>query len=376
VEIQFIAGVAMVNRNNYQVVKEYLKYLDSVQQLEARSIGRYRFYLNYLLIWADESLFSAAAEIHPTFAVYLATTRLDGASRQLAPSTLKKVIQTAKRFFLWLKMTYPREYRDLSPAWIDSLRPPRGAQTDVEHEYITLEEVQRLADLKLADDDLALQRDQAAAILLFLSGMRVGAFSTLPIGAVDLPNHTIKQWPSLGVETKNDKSALTYLLDIPGLLTVVERWDTFIRTQLPPTAMWYTPTISQWGVQTLSAEAPGSNRAIAVTKRVRKLFKLAGLAYKSPHKFRHGHAVYSLQRAKTMADYKAVSMNLMHEDIRVTDSIYAPLASHEVQQRIAGLTASARPIAAADNDMAAFVRTLSPEQLSETLMAIAQQLAR
>ena len=212
--------------------------------------------------------------------------------------------------------------------------------------------------------------------MLFLSGMRVGAFSTLPIGAVDLTNHTIKQWPSLGVETKNDKSALTYLLDIPDLLTVVEKWDTFIRAQLPPTAMWYTPTISQWGVQTLSAEAPGAHRAIAVTKRIRKLFKLAGLAYKSPHKFRHGHAVYSLQHAKTMADYKAVSMNLMHEDIRVTDSIYAPLASHEVQQRIAGLTASARPIAAADNDMAAFVRTLSPEQLSETLMAIAQQLAR
>jgi Mg2+-importing ATPase len=29
---------------------------------------------------------------------------------------------------------------------------------------------------------------------------------------------------------------------------------------------------------------------------------------------------------------------LMHEDIRVTDGIYAPLAGREVQQRIAGLT--------------------------------------
>ena len=77
---------------------------------------------------------------------------------------------------------------------------------------------------------------------------------------------------------------------------------------------------------------------------MRNLFNVAGLPYKSPHKFRHGHAVYALQHAKTMADYKAVSMNLMHEDIRVTDGIYAPLAGNEVQHRIAGLTSSAKSV--------------------------------
>jgi hypothetical protein len=39
-----------------------------------------------------------------------------------------------------------------------------------------------------------------------------------------------------------------------------------------------------------------------------------------------------------MADYKAVSMNLMHHDIKITDSIYAPILSEEVKERIAGLT--------------------------------------
>ena len=87
----------------------------------------------------------------------------------------------------------------------------------------------------------------------------------------------IKQWPSLGVETKNDKSATTFLLDIPDLLTVVEKWDAFIRPQLPPTAMWYTPTISRWGVQTLSADRPGANRNLAISKHLHRLFDLAGL---------------------------------------------------------------------------------------------------
>ena len=366
----------MVNRNNYLVAKVYLEYLDSVQQLDARSIGRYWFYLKYLLIWADESLLSTAADIRPTFAVYLTTTRLDGENGQLAPATLKKVIQTVKRFFQWLKMNYPSEYRKLPPAWIDTLRTPRGAQTVVDHQFITLEEVQRLAHLTIADDDLALRRDRAAAILLFLSGIRAGAFSTLPIDAVDLPNRTIRQWTSLGVETKNDKSATTYLLDLPELLAVVQDWDDLIRAQLPPTAMWYTPVISQWGEQTLSSDAPGANRAIAVNKRIRNLFKVAGMKYQSPHKFRHGHAVYSLQHAKTMADYKAVSMNLMHQDIRVTDSIYAPLASNEVQQRISGLTSAPAVPTAVAGETASFINTLSKVQLSEALMAIAHQMAQ
>jgi hypothetical protein len=77
---------------------------------------------------------------------------------------------------------------------------------------------------------------------------------------------------------------------------------------------------------------------VTLAKRLRGLFAAAGLPYKSPHKFRHGHAVFALQHARTMADYKAVSMNLMHADISITDGIYAPLAGGEVQRRIAGLT--------------------------------------
>ena len=143
----------------------------------------------------------------------------------MAPTTLKKIIQTTKRFFTWLKTTYPREFRDMPAAWIDTLRPPRSVQPAEDHEFVSLEEIQHIAALQIDPTDLALHRDQAAAVMLFLSGMRAGAFSTLPICAVDLSTRTIKQWPSLGVETKNGKSATTYLLDIPELLAVVERWD-------------------------------------------------------------------------------------------------------------------------------------------------------
>ncbi len=85
--------------------------------------------------------------------------------------------------------------------------------------------------------------------------------------------------------------------------------------------------------------------------------------------------MYALQHAKTMADYKAVSMNLMHEDIRVTDGIYAPLAGHEVQDRITGLTNSPKSVSSANPELATLLSGLSKEQLSGALIAIAQQLA-
>jgi hypothetical protein len=69
-------------------------------------------------------------------------------------------------------------------------------------------------------------------------------------------------------------------------------------------------------------------------------------------------------------------MNLMHEDIRVTDSIYAPLAGTEVQERIAGLKSSSAALLPVDSDLATFIRSLSKGQLSDALMAIAQQMTK
>ena len=156
-------------------------------------------------------------------------------------------------------------------------------------------------------------------------GARAGAFCSFPIKAVDLTTLSIRQWPELGVRTKNGKAATTYLLKIPELLRVVQSWDEFVRAALPPEATWYTPIISQWGEQRLSPLPPGTNRSVGLIKRFVKLYKEIQMPYKSPHKFRHGHAVYGLQNAKSIADFHAVSRNLMHANISITDELYAML---------------------------------------------------
>lgn len=367
----------MIHRGNYVLAKEFTTYLREVMQLNPSSVGRYWAYLKHLLTWADATPFSQVAGLRPAFTAYL-TGLSEGAEQQLplAPVTLKKILQISKRFFLWLKMMYPQDFRHLPTAWIDALRLPRGVQPIEEHVFITLDQVLQLVRLPVATDDLATWRDQAAAAMLFLSGARASAFASLTIECIDLTTRTVKQWTALGVKTKNSKSATTFLLEIPELLQVAERWDGYIRSQAPATSVWYTPIHHNWGIQKLSVGSPGANRSIALGKRMRRLFRLAGLAPKSPHAFRHGHAVFALQHCRTMADYKAVSMNLMHDNIRVTDGIYAPLATDEVKQRVTGLMG---PVSAPMLPLGAdtgFLSGLSDEQLAAVLTIAARRLSK
>ena len=72
----------------------------------------------------------------------------------------------------------------LPVAWIDTLRLSRQPQVSAENVFVTLEEVQTLISVPVPENNLVLLRDQAAAAMLFLSGMRASAFTTLPISGM------------------------------------------------------------------------------------------------------------------------------------------------------------------------------------------------
>ena len=75
-----------------------------------------------------------------------------------------------------------------------------------------------------------------------------------------------------------------------------------------------------------------------------------------------------------MADYKAVSMNLMHESIEITDSTYAPMLSSDVQERIAGL--SGKEASTPGNELEVFLNKLDRESQKKALMFFAGKLAQ
>ena len=371
----------MIERQNYLKIKLHLKYLEEVLQLTPESLERYRFYLRHLLLWADDKNFLAVNEIRPTLPAYLAALPGKDGKGNLAWASQKKILDSSKRFFRWAKETYPREMHSLQPGWIETLRQSRQPQTMAENVFVSDDEVRKLIAYPVPETNLGLLRDQAAASMLFLSGMRASAFTTLAIQALDLDNLTVKQWPELGVHTKNSKKANTFLLNIPELLVPVRRWDAIVRPNSSPTTPWYAPIDHCWGEQRLSLDEPGETRSHALEKRLKLLFSLVGIPFKSPHKFRHGHAVFGLLHAQTMADYKAVSMNLMHDSIEITDSTYAPMLSSDVQMRIANLSGKTQSVPGHEislegGELEDYLNSLGKESLGRALVFIAGKLTQ
>lgn len=217
-------------------MKDHLKYLGEVYQLSHNSLDRYWFYIRHLLLWAGETHLGQAAKIRPSLAAYIAGRQGKRQGHPLAAETRKKIIETARRFFVWARSVHPSEFRDLPMEWIEVLRPPRVVGNLDEHVYVSFEEAIQLATHPIEEENIALRRDQAAAAFLFLSGMRATAFTTLPIQAVNVNDRSIHQWPELGVKTKNTKKATTFLLPIPDLLDVVLRWDALVRATLSSSA--------------------------------------------------------------------------------------------------------------------------------------------
>lgn len=324
----------MIDRGNWKLLKKYLKYREEIDQISPRSIRLEETWLRHVIEWAGNIPFRNAPKIRPAFPVYMLTARVDEKEGRLSPEYIKKVIMCSRRFLFWISI-HIQGNKNITGQFLDTLKTPRMTIEPKEHEAVTFEEIQEIAVAPVYATRE--KRIRAAAIFLWLSGIRIGAFVTLPIAAVDLENLEIKQWPGLGVKTKNGKHATTYLLNIPELLEVVREWDYEVREKLPDNGFWFAPLLPDSGKIDPNIFNIGNNRYRRARKDLYDWLTKVGLPYHSPHKFRHGYAVYALKQADDIGDLKAISQNLMHSDLKITDGIYGILDGNDVRERIINL---------------------------------------
>lgn len=321
----------MINKNNWKLTKKYLEYRSSVDQLCIGSLEKEKVHLRYLLEWMQQNPFLKASAVRPTFPELLKSKRMDGDQKSLSPGYMKKVLATTRRFFSWL-IDNQEGYKSIKNVWIETIKVKRLAEIPKQREAVSLEEILTIAHAPV--NNLEEERIRASAVFLFLSGMRISAFISLPLLAVDIQNREVKQFPNLGVRTKNGKYAITNLLPIPELLKVVEDWDKKIRAILPPEGFWFAPFSPETCEIDPSVIEIGLHRESIARKNLTAWMKKNNLKYHSPHKFRHGHIQYGLAHSTSHADYKAVSMNVMHSSIQITDQFYSNITDNEIKRRI------------------------------------------
>jgi len=324
----------MINRQNWKLVCEYLKYRRDFDQISKKSQRLEESRLRHLLEWANDFPFERVVKILPSFPQYILNIRIDGRSGSLSPIYVEKVIRAAYRFFKWVT-NHKRGFTSLNQIYLDTLKPPKMENEKKEHEAVTIEEIRAIA--KASVTTIGERRIRASALFWFLSGIRIGAFVSLPLLAVDLSSFSVKQWPKLGVRTKFKKRATTFLLNIPDLVEVVREWDMEVRNICGDNGLWFAQLSPDTGKIIPYAMRAGEYRSSIATRDLKQWLEKVGLPYHSPHKFRHGNAVYSIKLAKDIAALKAVSQNLMHSNLSITDGVYGILSETDIQEQILSL---------------------------------------
>ena len=90
----------MINRGNWKLLKEYLRYREEIDQVSKRSLRNEETWLQHILEWAGENSIRNSPNIRPGFPIYMINARLDGKSEQLSKAYIEKVIRSARRFLI------------------------------------------------------------------------------------------------------------------------------------------------------------------------------------------------------------------------------------------------------------------------------------
>lgn len=323
---------ALIYRRNFKDTRAYLDYCRDVRQNSAGTLRIIRVAMDHLLRWSTSVHLPKAPALRPTFPAYLQST-------DTSVSYRKKLLSYTRRFFRYAQRTWPARYERMSHEFIESLRAKDKPGIVKTREIYTIEEIRQICSL--TPRTLTEMRDIAAVAFLFLSGMRVGAFTTLPLKLIQWdykPIPLVNQWPDYGVKTKNGDPLNSFLLTREGLQDlheIAEAWAKKAEAAVGPNGMYYTLLTPLREFDPI--QVPGTNRGKGVTRQLKTLCRRAGVAYKSPHKIRHGHVVWALKRCANLEDLKAVSQNVGHNSLKTTDEIYANLMEDNVAMRIARL---------------------------------------
>ncbi len=307
----------MILRSNKKLLDEYL--VDLREQVSEASVRSVETHLHAFLDFLDETPLEQSPAVAKSYKSHLRSgaSRRDGKDKPLSTEYIRKNLTSVRAFMAWLRDE--KDYDQIKDSWLKrNLRVTAKESNQAGHNpdedgdiYFSVEEAVQIAHTPV--NSLGEERIRAACIFLLLSGMRITAFLTMPILAVDVDGRKIKQWTSLGVRTKLSKSATTTLIQIsqyPELMNVLRVWDEKVRSALPEAGMWFANILPITGELDPSTSV-GKYRSSGFRRDLVKFLEKAGIEYKSPHKFRHGHIRFLRSRAKNAVELEAIARNAM-----------------------------------------------------------------
>lgn len=365
----------MIRRENWKVTNEYLDHLDQDRQLGKLTVKNIRIGMRLLLEYADDKTLDRLDGTRPTLPEYIATHKSERTGKPLAVVTQQKALEHIRGFYTWARIYKRGAFSKVKESWVDLLKVRRSlvnaSKERGEHEFWRFEDIMKVVEFP--PESLKDERTRAAILFMFLSGMRITAFVSLPVDCVDMERRRVEQKPSRGVLTKNRKAAVTFLLPIEEMLTVVRDWDAKVRSA--GGLYWFSILkLSEVGEYSIDGrenkERSFQGRRSLLDGDIRELCVRLDVPVLSAHKLRHSHAVYGLRHSNTVEEFKAVSQNLMHANIGITDGIYGVLPEENVS-RVIGRMGEGM-----DGSEVAEVTEVSAEEVPAEVLKLARLLMK
>lgn len=322
-------------RYENEIIKR--KYFDYLKQSKGFSQSSIVTYEGAILQWQDFTkgidfrLFSKKRAVE--FKDFLATRkskRGDTISISFQYHTLRKL----RGFFDWLSRQegYRQAIQETDIGYLSlGKKESRQALQSKRRKIPTMEQVKKVIEAIEPKTEIDM-RDRALLSLTLLTGARISAIVSLPLGSFDPVDMVIDQDPNLGVKTKFSKRIATALfpLDYKEPKQYFIDWYEYLKNErgFKENDPLFPATKVENGKENISYYSTGEVEPIywsgssPARKIFEKRFKAVGEPYYNPHSLRHLLVKEFMKKPLTEEQKKAISQNLGHESVTTTFGSY------------------------------------------------------
>ncbi|WDI30265.1 site-specific integrase [Hyphococcus flavus] len=263
----------------------------------------------------------------------------------LSKSTISTTLKALRDFFTWLaeQPGYKSRIKFSDAAYFTpSLHDERIARSTRRQFIPTLAQIHKVIH-GMPTSTIVERRNRALIALTILVSPRDGAAASLRLKHIDMEKRVVFQ-DGAEVNTKFRKTIKAGFYPIGGdAEQFVAEWVAELRDDLgfgpdDPLFPKTKRSLDRDGRFEYVAldRAPWRNTA-SIRKVFRKAFESVGLPYASPHSFRHTLGRLAFEKNLTIAQLKAWSQNLGHEEIMTTATNYAKMSEDEQLQVLASI---------------------------------------
>jgi site-specific recombinase XerD len=331
-----------MNVENQKINWKYLDYLRRGKNFSPKTILKYENALQLCGIVSNNSSYKNFSE---QFVIHIKDVLVTEVNQHLrSPRNAIQILSCVYNFFTWLQ--FQPGYRSrVKSHLIEILKPGRTLNLQAKQskrvEFEPLSKIKEIMNNIVIHSDIDL-RNRILNPSIVLSGIRIEAFSTLPVCCFDPNRFMFDQDPTKGVCTRFGKHIFTHLLKFDDQMEkyIMEYYDMLINKgfkSMDP----FIPAAEPKRLDGLGfTPATDLSNKFLSAPRLRKIMQDVSLEYGNvkinPHSLRHLHTSLGRNLAQNPEEYKAISMNIGHEKITTTDH-YGELSPSELESVIANM---------------------------------------